>query len=84
MSEPADVTCRVTITTGKRAWGIEPIWTGWRRFLGFGLVVNVLAPALTVFAFGWVVRAGRLVVQTEFPGVEEWIVPAAETPEDGG
>ena len=51
------------VSLDKRAWAVRPEWIGWRRLLALGIVVNVAAPAITLWLLGWQVDAGRLVVE---------------------
>lgn len=47
-------------TSDEREWSAKAVWTGWRRVIGFGAVVNVMAPAVTLWVAGWQIMLGRL------------------------
>lgn len=55
----------VTMTTSERSWGVVAKWLGWRRFIGIALILNVMAPAVTIFLCGWQIGLGKILKTTE-------------------
>lgn len=82
MTSPNDsFTATTTLYTGERQWGYQATWLGWRRLIMFGGCINVLAPAATLFVFGWQIHLGRLPVnvRSDFTAVIN-AMPQAEVP----
>lgn len=62
-------TVKATVIRGRK-WRVTAAWLGWWRVWTVGGALNVAAPAVDVWLFGWKVSAGRVlvVVETECGG----------------
>lgn len=69
----------------KRSWSVKFQWIGWRRIISFGMVINTLAPALTLYLPCWIIRLGRLPFTTthliKIPSGTKTMVDTTDGPE---
>ena len=57
----------VTMSHGRK-WGIQYDWIGWRNILSLGVLVNLMAPAIRVYAGGLSIWVGRIPKETVMSG----------------